>query len=374
MLFSILYSFSLLVNPTSLRCILVANISNRLFYKLLKGAETGVDELPTSDDGKSSPNKRKNLLDVSSASGVSQASSNLGSISMEYESAEEEFKIFTPIKKRKSLGLIAPTARRLCENVALSTEEALTENIRSRCSTPTTARGKNLKSLENSFKTPERNASGVLVTVTDYSTPVLREIENMPNDPSGRSTPQNSSNAELLASINSIKKSHKKDKRGNVSRRSLISAREEEYEFEPITKPENSSDFQSSSPQPSTSYAHDRENDDGSSVKTPPNCLKAKTYLRLMETASIKRSHKKVRERKKYRSVTVDQDLSDDGSIFDEAERSMTVENESFKDTRNSKENGGDDNRAATISSPEIDSVQVSAKKKVDFLDIFTNR
>ena len=297
---------------------------------------TGVAALPTFNDGTDSlAIKRKNLLDNSLGT----------SMLMDGESGDEEFKIFTPIKKRKSLEA-APIVRRLCEETSQGEGGFREEKSVTRCITPTTS-GRDLQDagdVEN-FKTPVR--CPVKVIVTECTPP-----ENSESDAGGPNTPQNLSANELIIDVNSIKKSHKKDKR---ARRSIICENEEK----------NLENVPQSSPKPSTSRTVDEE---VCETKTPPNCLAAKTYLRLLQTTSIKRSHKKVRERRRFRSIVGDGEFSDDGSIFGESEKGRdNTPRKSGAEKGNDVENTG----AFERGSEEDEELQTPDEEKVNIFLIY---
>ncbi|XP_043278622.1 uncharacterized protein [Venturia canescens] len=313
------------------------------------GCEWGVSALPDSDSYKSSPNKRKNTSDDAS-SAIFQSSSMQPSTSATYESAEEEFKIFTPIKKRKSLNLVTPVARRICDDdFSLECnklpEDPLPQSTNSRCSTPTTAGPSSFTVITNTPKTNSRQENGTFIPITNNSTPIIPSRKRPGNDNCGRVTPQDQPTSVLMVDINSIKKSHKKDKRGNISRRSLMCAQDDENESAAcgtsLERDNSPSSRSADNQRASTSYksANDSSgieasNENECKVQTPPNCLGAKNFLKLLQTESIKRSHKKVRDRKKFEPV-VNCELSNDGSIFDESERSINIESEAFNESSN---------------------------------------
>ncbi|KAK0181493.1 hypothetical protein PV327_003772 [Microctonus hyperodae] len=284
----------------------------------------------------SSPNKRK-----SDENGNAETSSSLSNGSnMEYESAEDEFKIFTPIKKRKPL-IILPSQHPFNNNnnpSEVSSENSLSNG---RCDTP---------KISFDISTPRKENSFIVSTENDNKCSNEATINDTANE-NGRLTPVNNGRLERISALSSIKKSHKKDKWANARRRGIRSLKESS---EDISECNNrgevndcSSNLNADSWRPSR--IHELSSDSGekteshdeefipkpstsntntvieliSPMKTPPNGLQAKTYLRLIQATSIKRSHKKMRERKKIESIVLDPNLSDDGSIFDESEKSF---------------------------------------------------
>ncbi|XP_015596411.1 uncharacterized protein LOC107268290 [Cephus cinctus] len=321
---------------------------------------------------KTSPNKRKKSPSDSISKDLSLLLSNPEFSSVDYESAEDEFKIFTPIKKRRSL--VTPNTVRLVERT-INTEETSedAERIdRSRCVTPImSSKDHNMQSCGNDLMTPDKS-NNTLPLMTEESSKDM-QVQATTENPSGRSTPKNRSTAELIFNIDSIKKSHKKDKRSYGLRRSLISEQKRcdygakenncaSLDFRvPINYPtpnskdcsynsdrddleafKSISDIESkelyshdnSSPQPSTSYENpvvlgsNSKTESRATARTPPNCLKVQSYIKLLQTASIKRSHKKVRDRKRHNVTIKDPELSDDGSIFDDDDRMCSIESD----------------------------------------------
>lgn len=314
---------------------------------LTAAAVTGIGECSTTPDKhsvefsaadaspleRSTPNKRKKSFSLNET-GTSNSSidlSNIESSSMEYESAEEEFKIFTPIKKRRSL--------------RGAQTQATDKNF--------VAQDESFKSVENTFATPPNHSGG------NISEP--KEVFEGGNS-NGRSTPLNRSTSELIFDINSIKKSHKKDKRNSRLRRTL-NVEDEKNDFQVIgDKGETSDGLKSAtgndsivenvseSSKPSTSFegnqtsAKINDNPNAETTKTPPNCFRVVNFLKLRQADSIKRSHKKIREQKRQSAINTDPDLSDDGSLFDSSDRIGT------NDLEDSIENGeGQDGRGLNV-------------------------
>ncbi|KAK0178132.1 hypothetical protein PV328_002109 [Microctonus aethiopoides] len=287
----------------------------------------------------SSPNKRK-----SDENGNAETSSSLSNGSnMEFESAEDEFKIFTPIKKRKPL-IILPSQYLFNNNnnnpSEINSESSLSNR---RCDTP---------KISFDISTPERKNNFIVSAEDNKKCSSQAAINDTPNE-NGRLTPVNNDRLERISALSSIKKSHKKDKWANARRRGIHTFKESS---EHILECNNRGEVNDCSANLNTSIdnwrpsrVHELSSDSGekteshdeefvpkpstsntnaiieliSPMKTPPNGLQAKTYLRLIQATSIKRSHKKMRERKKVESIILDPNLSDDGSIFDESEKSF---------------------------------------------------
>ncbi|KAK2580048.1 hypothetical protein KPH14_012332 [Odynerus spinipes] len=338
-----------------------------------------------------SPSKRKifsNLLDDD----LSHLLCNSESIPNECETTEE-FKIFTPIKRRKSLlrtNLKSDCLHDLQSDKNDSFEEEIINIDTSRCITPT------LRHI-GCAALPD-NKTDLLEKVKDSETvdneknnSIVKQQQSDTQDQNGRSTPTNMSTMELLPNINSIKKSHRKDKRGNGLHRGLIVEQEklflEKSHHECLQNDHSTSTTFSklnnnkqnlggsniatanklnsakTETQSSPITIHkdsqnsdqdigieDRRsiqtNDTTSSSKTPPNCLLTKSYIRLLQATSIKKSHKKERDRKRHKLVSqnYDSELSDDGSIFGENEKIDSLEN-SNAIIKNNKKGFNDCNR-----------------------------
>lgn len=246
----------------------------------------------------SSPNKRKNA-NGKHTSKAKMSSSNEG---MDYVTAEEEFKIFTPIKKRKALTNI-PT-------IQITSEESLLDD---RCETP---------KLGIVILTPEKSILHEELQDDIVEEVAMSEEENE----NGRSTPENCGHLERISAFSSIKKSHKKDKWAKGKRRVIHSRKEIVESMEKEFSENNDGKFNSfEEPQPSTSYSEDKRMSI-SPITTPPNGLRAKTYLRLIQTTSIKRSHKKMREKRQRQMHSGGLELSDDGSLFNEVVKSTSLD------------------------------------------------
>ncbi|EGI60615.1 hypothetical protein G5I_11175 [Acromyrmex echinatior] len=284
-----------------------------------------------------------------------------------------EFKIFTPIKKRR----IPVDVMNYVSAADMSQEEnesaqATSKEIDcSRCVTPVARCSKlrkhDLVSERDNAKKSETNIN--VLTVTDTN----------PKDKTGRSTPINMSTTELLCNIDSIKKSHKKDKHNRSKKLILKKKRSyvkknEHVNFgnndkmleEPINwslkhyfdkncaekemciimgEKEKNKSYKEivyddpEDPQPSTSRGADNMENIKNITKskfldtTPPNSLRAMNLMKLVQTTSIKKSHKKERDinaQTKYILMSQEHELSDDGSIFDEKERLNFIQNDNI--------------------------------------------
>lgn len=304
-----------------------------------------------------SPKKKKKSMNVSFESGVHKLySSKL----LSFNNTNDEFKIHTPTRKVSQFAV----TNNICED-GMSQEKdepAQTPSKEidcSRCMTPVT-RGskkhhKNEELLYSSIKILETDASVSNDRPTNVADPI---------DETGRSTPINMSTIELLCNIDSIKKSHKKDKHSrSICKRQVSSKKEtsneeaENVNFASMLKQHtflkhmdidndcsktgmcsNTNDEGEKSkcceeiiyddPQPSTSRA--RDSIDVKIIKksdlntTPPNNSNVTNFVKMLHTISIKKSHKKERDCKaqaKYILMNEEHELSDDGSIFDEEDR-----------------------------------------------------
>ncbi|XP_017877625.1 uncharacterized protein LOC108623558 [Ceratina calcarata] len=241
-----------------------------------------------------SPNKRKKVVDSSLDT------------SCEFELPEsdlskEEFQIFSPLKRKRAI--VSAIPKEYSHPYDSPSQRNL--NNFSRCLTP-------IVNIPDSVKTGN-----------DVIT-----MESEANNEEGRSTPRNMSTTELYVNLDSIKKSHKKNKRGNVSRKGFnvgdgTPLRNSEsmlnLSCETMDKKINELNNESVDGKASTSFAPDNEesisNENASTTVTPPNCLKTKSYIKMIQETSIKRSHKKVRDTRKKE---LDDEISDDGSIFDD--------------------------------------------------------
>ncbi|XP_043261118.1 uncharacterized protein LOC122402417 isoform X2 [Colletes gigas] len=289
----------------------------------------------------SSPSKRKISLNTSSDR---DANASYDSELQECDVPQEEFQIFTPLKRKRSL--IAPAAKEYLHFYDLPSgndeisEEAIANVSFSRCLTPVPSLQENyMKSGENHLATVKSDNVGS-------------------NDKTGRSTPRNMSTEELYNNLDSIKKSHKKNKRGNILRKGFDSIRNnlcegkgqissDNIKEEICEKLEISNDsiavYDANKSATDESIDHDNfESLSSSSASdqnlsttdpttalqnvTPPNSFKAKNYLRVLQETSIKRSHKKVRDQKKHNFKIDTNELSDDGSIFGDSDELVCMD------------------------------------------------
>ena len=303
-----------------------------------------------------SPSKRKIPLDVSLDHATHNVSCN-SELQESDASAAEEFKIFTPLKRKKR-SLIPSAVKENYYDLPLVKDEISDEVVAnislSRCLTPV------LSFLDN-YKTriaDENSLAAVKLDSSIASEEVPTEIHDCEdsNDTTGRLTPRNMSTVELYSNLDSIKKSHKKNKRENCSRKSFKLVRNNCYDEESQAMSRNiendtydkleSSDDCIGVYDTNESIDHDdidiatsagsRASDENlpstSTEKilqnvTPPNSLKMLNYIKLLRQTSIKRSHKKVRDQKKYELLTAEaNDLSDDGSIFGDEEKLVLTE------------------------------------------------
>ncbi|XP_012055130.1 PREDICTED: putative histone-lysine N-methyltransferase 1 [Atta cephalotes] len=289
-------------------------------------------------------------------------------VSLGCKDINNEFKIFTPIKKRRIPVDITNyvSAADMSQEEDESAQATSKEIDCSRCVTPV-ARCSKLRKHDlilerDNTKKSETNINVLKVTDT--------------KDKTGRSTPINMSTTELLCNIDSIKKSHKKDKH-NRSKKLILKKKRayveksEHVNFgnndkmleEPISwslkhhfdkncaekemciimcEKEKNKSYKEivyddpDDPQPSTSRGADNMENIKNTTKskfldtTPPNSLRAMNLMKLVQTTSIKKSHKKERDinaQTKYILMSQEHELSDDGSIFDEEERLNFIQN-----------------------------------------------
>lgn len=254
-------------------------------------------------------------------------------VSLGCKNIDDEFKIYTPIKKQPILLTVTDYVPADEMSQERESAQATSNEIDcSRCMTPI-ARFKELRKTED-LASERDNA-------TRFETDVLKttDTENL-KDNNGRSTPINMSTMELLNNIDSIKKSHKKIKHSHSKRptskkkRSYIQesghvnvTNSEQLEERVDNHCTKETDYDN--PQPSTSQGGDNIENAKSTISkflntTPPNTSSAMNFIKLWHTTSIKKSHKKERDmnaQTKYIFMSQEHDLSDDGSIFDEQDR-----------------------------------------------------
>ncbi|KYN08247.1 PREDICTED: uncharacterized protein LOC108775614 [Cyphomyrmex costatus] len=292
--------------------------------------------------------------------------------SSECKDINDEFQIFTPIKKRRIpidvINYVCAVDYGYASQEADEPVQTTAKEIDcSRCVTPVAC-----------FKLKEHEdlASGrdnAKRSETDKSVLKVADTANL-KDKNGRSTPTNMSTTELFCNVDSIKKSHKKDKHNRSNRlilkkKQLCIEKSEHVNFENndkmLEKPtswslkyhfdknctekemrekEKNKSYEEiayddpDNPQPSTSRGAVNMKDVKNITKskfldtTPPNSLSAINLMKLVQTTSIKKSHKKVRDinaQTKYILMNQEHELSDDGSIFDEEER-LNFQNDSI--------------------------------------------
>lgn len=279
----------------------------------------------------------------------------------ELDTSKEEFKIFTPLKrKRSSIASIACKEYLYFYDLSPEKNEYSEDgNISfSRCLTP-------VPNFSNfCAKIKENNITTVKLD-NDINNENTKEVYDSDNDVTGRLTPRNMSTTELYPNLDSIKKSHKKNKRGNISRKDFTLIRNDHYVNERhetsmeniINETDNLSDFSNdfvtvddvinksihekpisnnTEIKDSTNLVDDNQscpnNNSKNTTVTPPNCLKTKSYIKLLGETSIKRSHKKVRDKRKEELIINTNELSDDGSIFGDEENLIFTEDKSMRD------------------------------------------
>ncbi|KYN22190.1 hypothetical protein ALC57_05467 [Trachymyrmex cornetzi] len=295
-------------------------------------------------------------------------------LSLGFKDINDEFKIFTPIKKRR----IPVDVTNYVSAAGMSQEDdesaqATSKEIDcSRCVTPVAHCSK----LRKHDLTSERD--NAKKSETDINVLKVTDTTN-PKDKNGRSTPINMSTTELLCNIDSIKKSHKKDKHNRSKelilkkKRSYVEKSEHvnfgnndkmleeptcwslKHHFDKncaekemcnvMCEKEKNKSYKAivyddpDDPQPSTSRGADNMENTKNTIKskfldtTPPNSLSAMKLMKLVQTTSIKKSHKKERDinaQTKYILMSQEHELSDDGSIFDEEERLDFIQNDSI--------------------------------------------
>lgn len=279
----------------------------------------------------------------------------------ELDTSKEEFKIFTPLKRKRSSIASIACKEYLCFYDLSPEKNEYSEdgNISfSRCLTP-------VPNFSNfCAKIKENNITTVKLD-NDINNENTKEVYDSDNDITGRLTPRNMSTTELYPNLDSIKKSHKKNKRGNISRKDFTLIRNDHYVNERhetsmeniINETDNLSDFSNdfvtvddvinksihekpisnnTEIKDSTNLVDDNQscpnNNSKNTTVTPPNCLKTKSYIKLLGETSIKRSHKKVRDKRKEELIINTNELSDDGSIFGDEENLIFTEDKSMRD------------------------------------------
>lgn len=271
----------------------------------------------------------------------------------ELDTSKEEFKIFTPLKRKRSLFAFT-VAKEYTHFYDLASEknerpdDTVASISFSRCLTP-------VLNFPNSCVKSEKDD---IITKSDDNADNgnVEEVYDSncdSNDVTGRLTPRNMSTTELYPNLDSIKKSHKKNKRGNSSRKSFNAMKnnhsiDEKHEtsIESVANemynPLESSNDCVIADDAINKAIYDKSDDNQncpstsagniSPTMTPPNYLKTKAYMKLLQETSIKRSHKKNRNKRKQELVVDTNELSDDGSIFGDEEKSCFIEDRSKHD------------------------------------------
>lgn len=296
---------------------------------------------------KLSPSKRRKPQDISSDS---EKNILYDSELQELDTSKEEFKIFTPLKRKRSL-IVSTAVKEYTHfyDSAIEHSKDVIPNISfSRCLTP-------VLNLSSSCKKAEE-CNTITKSDDNINNETAEEIYDCgSNDVTGRLTPRNMSTTELYSNLDSIKKSHKKNKRGNSSWKSLsliegnhsVDGKCETSVENVSNETNNLLEFSNNcaaiddvikksicnkSIEKLASPVTDNQNCASTSTEnmspfvTPPNCLKMKSYIKLLQETSIKRSHKKTRNKKKEELIIDTDELSDDGSIFGDEEKSSFAE------------------------------------------------
>ncbi|CAD6227373.1 GSCOCG00006143001-RA-CDS [Cotesia congregata] len=321
----------------------------------------------------SSPNKRKSP-NVTNSTSIEESNNELKSIDDQC-AEEEEFKIFTPIKKRKSIGKFKKNNANEC---VFSTPKKPVDDLCSdRCETPRLGINILLPGLGNAVeKNKNYNNSNNNIENIKRDDAICEGAQS-DGDTSGRQTPDNLNRIKMISSLSSIKKSHRKDKWAKVrtreSSRLLVKKNNNSLnvkdDFEDLSMvnntswrstnltydsssdgmEKNESSEEPTSPKPSTSSInnHTAAGSNAEPVATPPNCLQVKKYLMLVQNTSIKKSRKKMREKKKHDSIIVaDNDQDDgnlsDGSIFDGEQKKSDYESSGLMEDDDVKPLDGD--------------------------------
>lgn len=301
-------------------------------------------------------NKRKKSKDISLQSDTCK------SPSWECRESSDEFKIYTPIKN------VSSSLFTSCIYTDKTQEDSIqmtsTEINCSRCITPVICYSKKLKESNDSIS---EECADVCVSKDEPARTINLKNKN------GRSTPIHMSTTELLDDVNSIKKSHKKDKHdrsvhkrrvlrkklyteqlhkenrsGNVANNVKVLEEHTSLPFKSLNvdnysaemeiysdildEKQNKSNTVQDSPQPSTSQA----NENGTNMEkskllstTPSNDVNAANFVKVLHATSIKKSHRKERDdnaQAKYILMSEEHELSDDGSIFNDDDRLNFIE------------------------------------------------
>ncbi|KAK9308360.1 hypothetical protein QLX08_001549 [Tetragonisca angustula] len=302
---------------------------------------------------KLSPSKRRKPQDMSSDS---EKNILYDSELQELDTSKEEFQIFTPLKRKRSL-IVSTAAKEYIHfyDSPIEHSKDVIPNISfSRCLTP-------VLNLSSSCKRAEK-CNTIIKSDDNVNNETAEEIYDCgSNDVTGRLTPRNMSTTELYSNLDSIKKSHKKNKRGSSSWKSigLIEGNHSvdgkcETSVENVLNETNDllelsnncaviddeinksicnkSIEKLANPVTDNQSCASISTENISPFATPPNCLKTKSYIRLLQETSIKRSHKKIRNKKKEELIIDTDELSDDGSIFGDEEKLSFAEDKSTHD------------------------------------------
>nr|XP_003703344.1 PREDICTED: uncharacterized protein LOC100877396 [Megachile rotundata]XP_012140573.1 PREDICTED: uncharacterized protein LOC100877396 [Megachile rotundata] len=318
--------------------------------KDLDSSTTQMDDTPSL---KLSPSKRRRSLNISLEH---EANTSYDSELQDTDTSKEEFKIFTPLKRKRPL--ITPNVKGYLHFYDLpSGQDEISEDVianvaSSRCLTP-------IPNFRDNYTRAEENDIMAIKYDNDVSDENCSEVnKSNSSDINGRSTPRDMPTTELYFNVDSIKRSHKKNKRGNSSWKSFNSHKNGSYTEAKEQPSVNSIEDEASESSPGSNEciavydpnqsvdsdyrveaSSDHElNDEPANVTaenvpsniTPPNCLKMKNYMRLIQETSIKRSHKKVRDKKKTEGLINTSELSDDGSIFGDEEKLTCNEDQSI--------------------------------------------
>ncbi|XP_043527776.1 uncharacterized protein LOC122538082 isoform X2 [Frieseomelitta varia] len=301
---------------------------------------------------KLSPSKRRKPQGISSDS---EKNILYDSELQELDTSKEEFQIFTPLKRKRSL-IVSIAAKEYThfDDSSIEHSKDVIPNISfSRCLTP-------VLNLSSSCKRAEK--CNTLIKSDDVNNETAEEIYDCgSNDVTGRLTPRNMSTTELYSNLDSIKKSHKKNKRGSSSWKSIgliegnhsvdgkceISVENVLNETNNLLELSNNcaviddvinKSICNKSIEKLANPITDNQNcasistENVSPFATPPNCLKTKSYIKLLQQTSIKRSHRKIRNKKKEELIIDTDELSDDGSIFGDEEKLSFAEDKSTHD------------------------------------------
>ncbi|KAK1117006.1 hypothetical protein K0M31_017055 [Melipona bicolor] len=302
---------------------------------------------------KLSPSKRRKPQDI-----LSDSEKNIlyDSELQELDTSKEEFKIFTPLKRKRSLivSIAAKEYTHFYDSPIEHSKDVIPNISFSRCLTP-------VLNLSSSCKRTEK-CNTIIKSDDNVNNESAEEIYDCgSNDVTGRLTPRNMSTTELYSNLDSIKKSHKKNKRGSSSWKSLgLIEGNHSVDGKCGTSVENvlnktnnllelsnncavindviSKSICNKSIEKLANPVIDNQNCASTSMEnispfvTPPNCLKTKSYIKLLQETSIKQTHKKIRNKKKEELIIDTDELSDDGSIFGDEEKLSFAEDKSTDD------------------------------------------